>query len=109
VRAPTEPPSQVVFIHDYIQLVFQDEGFNVYNVATLSSASGSYRTGGPGFADALVALIGEKVVDVAEPLSLQFSSGASLTVSFEPTDVRGPEAFEFHGRDGLMLVEQNAV
>ena len=30
---PSEPLSQVVFIHDYLQLVFQDECFNVYNAA----------------------------------------------------------------------------
>lgn len=34
---PLEPLSQVVFIHDYLQLVFQDESFSIYNLAELSA------------------------------------------------------------------------
>ncbi len=30
---PSEPLSQVVFVHDYLQLIFQDEGFNIYNLS----------------------------------------------------------------------------
>ena len=36
---PVEPLSQVVFVHDYLQLVFQDRAFTLYNVVTCSTGS----------------------------------------------------------------------
>lgn len=36
---PLEPLSQVCFVHDYVQLVFQDEGINIYNRALIQIGS----------------------------------------------------------------------
>ena len=33
---PAEPLSQVVFIHDYLQLVFQSQCLSVYNLAQIA-------------------------------------------------------------------------
>ena len=38
VLLDAEPLSQVVFIHDYIQLVFQDTYFNLYNRVSVHRA-----------------------------------------------------------------------
>lgn len=42
---PVKPLSQVVFVHDYLQLVFQDQAFTLYNIATCSTGSGDLRQG----------------------------------------------------------------
>jgi len=59
---PSEPLSQVVFIHDYLQLIFQDEGFNIYNLAEVERHGVKVSQGQPGFCDAVVSLIGQRVV-----------------------------------------------
>jgi hypothetical protein len=109
MRSPVEALTQVVFVHDYVQLVFEDERLSVYNMATVSVRGGILRTGAPRFAEALVALIGQRAEVIASPFSLRFSNGATFTISFAPEDVRGPEAFTFVGKGGLMVADQNAV
>jgi len=109
---PSEPLSQVVFIHDYLQLVFQDEYFNVYNAAEVVWNETTLRQGQLGFCDALVSLIDQRVtsVSVSEPykLSLTFERGFQFHVLSGDEAARGPEAFEFHGSNNLLVVESNA-
>jgi hypothetical protein len=109
---PVEPLSQVVFIHDYLQLVFQDESFSIYNVANLKHRETELLQGSPGFCDALVSLIGQRVIAVSHTtehaLSLSFGGGAQLLVLSGKLGGRGPEAFQFVGPNNLIVVEQNA-
>jgi len=58
---PVEPLSQVVFIHDYLQLIFQDERFNIYNLAQVDLQGKKLTQGQSGFCDAVVSLIGQRV------------------------------------------------
>lgn len=109
---PAEPLSQVVFIHDYLQLVFQDEGFNIYNLAELELRGVKVTQGQPGFCDAVVSLIGQRVTAAshsdAYALRLSFEEGAQFVVRSDEAAITGPEAFEFNGKNQPPVVEQNA-
>ena len=109
---PSEPLSQVVFVHDYLQLIFQDEAFNIYNVSEVEHRGVKLAHGEPGFCDALVALIGQCVIEASHSdsyaLKLSFEEGAQFVVRSDDDAVRGPEAFEFNGKNQLTVVEQNA-
>ena len=62
---PTDPLSQVVFVHNYLQLVFQDSGFTIYNPCALNLEGTPIQFGQDGFADALVGLIGQSLLNAA--------------------------------------------
>jgi hypothetical protein len=104
---PIDPLSQVVFIHDYLQLVFQDACFSIYNSSELSLGGVSVLFGQPGFCDGLVSLIGQalKSVSGSPSLTLSFQSGAILVVAQSGS---GPEAWQFNSVGGPIVVEQNA-
>ena len=104
---PTEPLSQVVFVHDYIQLVFQDSGFSIYNIAELRLGETSVFQGQLGFCDGLVGLIGLSLISVsARPmLSLTFQGGVMLVVTEASS---GPEAWQYNSPGCPIVVEQNA-
>ena len=108
---PADPLSQVVFIHDYIQLVFQEESFSLFNAAEILHQGASLRQGQAGFCDALVSLIDQHVttVSTAPPykLALTFEGGSCLRLLADQEIVCGAEAFEFHGRNNLWVIEQN--
>jgi len=108
---PASPLSQVVFVHNYLQLVFEDECFNIYNRVSLHAQGTDMKQGTAGFADGLVQLIGSRMVGCeTEPaLKLRFESGAELTVLMGDADVTGPEAFQYTGGGGVYVVKQNAV
>lgn len=107
---PKQPLSQVVFVQDYLQLVFQDCCFTVYNLATYSSVSGELRQGEPGFCDALVSLIDKtaRVDALAGNLLLHFSDGALVSVPVSGADARGAEAWQFSQVGYATVVEKNA-
>jgi hypothetical protein len=111
VLEQTDALSQVSFVHDYIQLIFQDYVLNLYNPVWIKQKSYIYKREEPNFCDAMVSLIGLKVVNVFmvknEILSLHFESDISVSVSLLPKDAVGPEAFQFKGPNALLVVEQN--
>jgi len=96
-----------VFIHDYLQLVFQDTCFSIYNAAELRQGNSSLSQGQPGFCDGLVSLIGQPLISVsASPsLSLTFQDGAVLVVA---QSEQGPEAWQYNSFGEQIVVEQNA-
>jgi hypothetical protein len=106
---PSDELSSVVFIFDYVQLVFQDCRFTIYNRLRYHDADVAIAQGEPGFCDALVGLIGgTATVEFDENrLNFQFASGATLTVSKDEADASGPEAWGFLRLGGTMYVEQN--
>ena len=97
-----EPLSQVWFVHDYIQLQFQDRTVSVINEPQLKLPSGGvlYRNSA-GFCDALVGQIGQSVKDATlrekEVFTLTFENGAMLIVPLTPEAANGPEAIELPG------------
>jgi len=93
---PESPLSQVVFVHDYVQLVFQDVAFSLYNSVVLRLGAIEFEQGSTGFADALISLIGVAVVEVGASedcaLMLNFERGAQVQV-LKARGAKGPEAF----------------
>ena len=104
---PIEPLSQVVFIHDYLQLVFQHACFSIYNASELRQGSSSVLQGQPGFCDKLVSLLGQHLISAsAYPLlSLTFQNGTTLVVA---QSGQGPEAWQYSSPGEPIVVVQNA-
>jgi len=109
---PIEPLSQVVFVHDYFQLFFDDEVFSVYNPVVLVLQGEKLHQPSPGFCDALVALIGQRAEAMpTEPdclLALSFARGAKLLVLEAASASGGAEAFSFKTSTGPLVVKHNA-
>jgi hypothetical protein len=106
------PLSQVVFVHDYWQLAFDDARLSVYAPATVSSGGTSRVRSDVGFCDALVGLIGKRIISAdyiqAKQLRLTFEGGDSVAVPLLGDGVVGPELFQLD-RPGLpTIVEQVA-
>jgi hypothetical protein len=106
---PTEPLSQVVFIHDYFQLVFQDSSFSIFNTTVIRFNGAFIQQGHQGFCDHLIGLIGQSVLGVAASddslLSLTFQDGTELSVT--PIG-QGPEAWQFNTTGSPSVIAQNA-
>lgn len=104
---PIEPLSQVVFIHDYLQLVFQDACFSIYNPAELRQGDSLLSQGEPGFCDVLVSLIGQPLTlaSSSPSLSLTFQGGTILVVA---QFGQGLEAWQYAALGEPIVVEQNA-
>ncbi|MCP2088226.1 UNVERIFIED_ORG: hypothetical protein J2Y81_004313 [Paraburkholderia sediminicola] len=107
---PLEPLSQVAFILDYFQLVFQEERFTVYNRAAVADGENLIWQGTTGFCDKLVELIGQSVTTVTRTdafvLCLCFSGGATFHVEADHEPL-WPEAFDFIGRNHYWHHELN--
>ena len=108
---PKLPLSQVIFIHDYVQLVFQEARFTLYNEVTIAINEGLVAQGQVGFADALVGLLEQKVESASATalysLELSFEQGAVVRVSRYDIHNPGPEAFMIHTDDGGIEIEMN--
>lgn len=97
-----EPLSQVWFVHDYIQLQFQDRTITILNEPRLRLPSGELLArGDSGFCDHLVLQIGERIQDALleeqAHFTLEFQSGVALVVPLTREAARGPEALELPG------------
>lgn len=104
---PTAPLSQVIFIHDYLQLLFGDVSFSIYNPSKLTLNGVGVLFRHAGFCDSLVSLLGQPLKSVsAEPtLTLSFQNGAVLVVAKSGF---GPEAWQYCCPGAAIVVEQNA-
>ena len=112
VLLDAEPLSSVVFVQDYIQLVFQDLYFNLYNPVDVHHGDSTLGETDIGFADQLRRLIGQRVIDTSATerqfAAITFECGTRVAVSLRPEDASGPEAFELANNKGLWVVEQNS-
>jgi hypothetical protein len=92
---PADPLSQVVFVHDYLQLVFGDTRLSLYGLTTITVDSVMLTLRETGFCDAVVSLLCEKVLNVSTDdggsLHIQFESGTSMTVA---SSEHGPESWQ---------------
>lgn len=84
--------SQVVFIHDYIQLVLGESRLSIFFKAKVELGGRVLSQGEPGFCDMLVSLIGQKIAEIesGKELKVVFEEGATLSVA---EDGEGPEAW----------------
>jgi hypothetical protein len=108
---PEHPLSQVVFIHDYIQLIFQSATFTIYNSCTIELKADSVSQGSRGFADQLVQQIGRRAqaqsLQGEHALILLFEGGVALKVKRRDEENPGPEAYEAHTDGGDIIMELN--
>jgi len=108
---PEHPLSQVVFIHDYIQLVFQSATFTIYNSCSIELNGESISHGSRGFADQLVQQLGlhaqAQSATGEHALSLLFENGLALKVKRRDEKNPGPEAYEAHTDAGDIVMELN--
>lgn len=104
---PVAPLNQVVFIHDYFQLVFQDASFSIYNEAEIRIGMAVFGQQQPGFSDKLIGLIGKTLtaVSTSPSLALTFENGAVVVVSQTGC---AAEAWQYKSAIGEVVVEQNA-
>jgi hypothetical protein len=108
---PTEALTQVVFVHDYIQLVFQGEGFSLYNRVGLTANDREFSQGSHGFADEITRLIGQRVSAAGasnrSKLEIQFENGSVVRLLSGRENENGAEAFQYTNDSGSIFVEQN--
>jgi hypothetical protein len=106
-----EPLSEVVFIHDYIQLVFQGTRWSLYNPVSAHRSGCTLTASDIGFADELRRLIGQRVVGTSTESgqfsAVTFEEQTQVSVSLRREDAVGPEAYELGDDKGLHVVEQN--
>lgn len=102
-----DPLTEVSFVHDYVQLSFQDLGLSVYSQLTVGTPRGLLKRSDSGFCDALVGLIGQRVtsVEYSAKISMRliFSDGSSVNVSLRSEDANGSELFQLK-RLGLPII-----
>jgi hypothetical protein len=108
---PTEPLSEVAFVHDYVQLGFQNERFSLLNRVRVGAPSRTSTQGEREFAGLLVGLIGQRVTQVSKSpaamLELHFQDGSSVQILRGEEFASGAEAFIFTRDGGPIVVEHN--
>lgn len=100
--------SQVWFVHDYVQLQFHDgQQLSVFNPFEVSVSNNIYQQGQPGYADTLVAIIGNEVRSVnyakSSHLQLEFGNGSIFKINLASGITSLPEAFECGLSSGLYI------
>lgn len=103
--------SSVVFIRDYIQLIFENDKetmiFTSFTLPTIRKESLIYQRTDMCYCNILCSLINQSVIkidvqaDVA--ISLLFESNILLEVSLKGEDNEGPEAAMFRSENGLTV------
>lgn len=96
--------SSVEFVADYVQLRFDGPPLNLYVWPRVHADGGVRQRPDDGYADALVGLIGRRLVATDELLDLglvlDFDDGSRLAVPLDGTEARGSEVAEFGGEPG---------
>lgn len=103
----TEPLSQVVFIHDYLQLVFQDWTLTINPIEGVTVGARRVGWGQSGFSDALTALIGRRVADTSverNSFVIRFDDGTNVEISLDEAYAAGPEIMQLDNRSGSSFV-----
>ena len=107
-----EPLSQVIFVHEYVQLRFQDTCLSLYSLLSVGTGRSVLNRSDHGFCDALVELINQRVASVdyraENHLRITFAGGGSVTASLKANDVIGPELFQLDQPGMPTIVEQVA-
>jgi hypothetical protein len=98
-----EQLGSVVFVTDYLQLVFGDARFTAYVWPTVTIGDATLQFGDPGYRDALCAFIMHEVTSAEESpevgLAIRFGLGAIVT-NPAPADLSGPEIAQLQLQEG---------
>ena len=101
-----EELSSVEFVADYVQLRFNSPPVNLYVWPRIHAGNAVLKRPTAGYVDALVGLIGDRLIAADEVLDLglvlDFADGTRLAVPLDGTDAQGPEVAEFGGEPGGM-------
>jgi hypothetical protein len=93
---PGREMSSAEFVRGYVQLRFDGPCLSAYTMPTIRTESGeAFDASMPGYADALVGLVGkcvEAAIQDEASLQIRFAGGASVTVSLGTSDGRVEEA-----------------
>jgi hypothetical protein len=107
-----EPLSQVVFMQDYVQLVFQDTTLTVFCSMSVGSPRDSIGWRGPGWCDAVVGLIGQSVNSVdylpCDHLRITFSDASVLRICLLAARATSNELFRIDRLGSATIVERVA-
>lgn len=91
--------SAVTFVRDYIQLHFDGPTISAYTLPAVLVGGRLFSRASPGYRDALCTRIGTRVtaayVEPGQRLQIDFSDGASLTISLRPEDRVVEEAADY--------------
>ncbi len=99
-RIVQEEMSEVVFIHDYLELRFHGKIIRALAMPTIEIDGRVYQLPFPGSRDALCSLIDHSAVEVivrdGEQIMIRFENNAVVTIPLHPTaDYDGPEYAHF--------------
>ena len=98
--------TSVVFIHDYIQFIFDGPILTTLTLPRLDHAGIVVSQHCAGYCDGLCSQIGLTVSSAcvtSEGVSIQFENQAELSVSLLPADYVGPEAINFDSDEGKVV------
>lgn len=108
--ANAQPLSEVRFVRDYLQLVFEPYTLTIYARLSVEIERRVLDRSALGFCDCVCRLIGERVVRVERDdgvrLSIVFSDGTRLMVSLRDDDAVAPEVAMLTDDRGFMMVDR---
>ena len=100
----------IVFIQDYLQLVFEGTRTNAtisgYVWPLVKTESDTFSMGMAGYRDSLCELIGKRITNAInndDDFLLMFSDGSEIRFSLRDEDQTGPEAINLHVGDIIMV------
>lgn len=99
--------TSVVFIHDYIQFVFDGPCLTTLTLPSILTTDGELRHGERGYCDCLCSQIGAQVKTTcssSEEVKITFGNDVAIAVSLREEDYTGPEAINYVGDDGNLIV-----
>jgi hypothetical protein len=108
IRLVGEELATVTFVRDYVQLGFDGPLLTSLTPLVVTDTSGRVTSGDDQFRNRLCDLIGKQVTGVdlraEDALFIRFGDGSSVSLSLRADDYPGPEAVNFRGADGQLIV-----
>jgi hypothetical protein len=101
--------SEVRFVHDYVQFIFEPHTLSLYAPLHISTEGRALARGDVGYYERICSLIGENLADVTrykrKQLEFAFSNGTKVILSLRTEDAAGPEIAELSTSGGEIMVE----
>lgn len=101
--------SEVRFVHDYVQLIFEPYTLSLYAPLKVLVGARTLKPTDAGYHNGICLLIGQTLTSVFRAKTVQleftFSGGTKLLVSLRQEDANGPEVAELSRPGGPIMVE----